>query len=96
LTLQVRDGDGAHLLADVGFGDSFRLPLHLQPDVEQNGVDGYTYRLSVHPADECWLLRRRVETDWEAQCRFSLRPHLMADFAERYHFQQTSPGSHFT
>ena len=96
LTLQVRDVDGVDWLADVGFGDSFRLPLRLQPDVEQGGGDGYTYRLAVDATDASRLVQRRGAADWEPQYRFSLRPHLMADFVERCQFQQTSPESHFT
>jgi N-hydroxyarylamine O-acetyltransferase len=96
LTLQVHDLDGAEWLADVGFGDSFRLPLRLQPEIEQDGGDGFTYRLTVDATDASWLVRRRAGTDWEAQYRFTLRPHIMADFVERCQFQQTSPESHFT
>ena len=48
------------------------------------------------PRDASWLVQRQGETDWEAQYRFTLRPHRMADFAERCLFQQTSPDSHFT
>jgi N-hydroxyarylamine O-acetyltransferase len=96
LTLQVHDVDGVNWLADVGFGDSFLLPLRLQPDVQQDGGDGTTYLLTVDATDTSWLVQRRGEADWEPQYRFGLRPHLMADFAERCHFQQTSPESHFT
>jgi N-hydroxyarylamine O-acetyltransferase len=90
------DMDGVDWLADVGFGDSFRLPLHLQPDLEQDGGDGYTYLLNVDANDSSWLVQRRGEADWESQYRFTLHPHIMADFVERCHFQQTSPESHFT
>jgi N-hydroxyarylamine O-acetyltransferase len=79
LTLQVHSLDGAEWLADVGFGDSFRLPLRLQPDLEQDGGDGYTYRLRVDAAATgeegdasdggearaaSWLLQRRGATEW--------------------------------
>jgi N-hydroxyarylamine O-acetyltransferase len=96
LTLQAQDMEGVDWVADVGFGDSFRFPLRLQSDLEQDGGDGYTYLLGTDAADASWLVRRRGEEDWEAQYRFSLRPHLMADFVERCQFQQTSPESHFT
>jgi N-hydroxyarylamine O-acetyltransferase len=33
---------------------------------------------------------------WQSQYRFTRQPHVMADFADRCHFQQTSPDSHFT
>ena len=105
LGLQVRavvvHDDGADWLADVGFGDSFRQPLRMQADVEQDGADGRRYRLRFDAADASWLMqqegqRQGGESSWEAQYRFTLEPHLMADFADRCHFQQTSPDSHFT
>jgi N-hydroxyarylamine O-acetyltransferase len=96
LTLQVRDVDGADWLTDVGFGDSFRAPLRLLPDEEQDGGDGLTYQLRADAADASWLLQRRGDADWEAQYRFTVQPHIMADFADRCLFQQTSPDSHFT
>jgi N-hydroxyarylamine O-acetyltransferase len=96
LTLLAHDLEGVVWLADVGFGDSFRLPLRLQPDVEQDGGDGYTYRLSFDATNASWLMRRRGEADWESQYLFTLRPHLMDDFVERCYFQQTSSASHFT
>jgi N-hydroxyarylamine O-acetyltransferase len=45
LTLLVHQLEGGDWLADVGFGDSFRRPLRLQADVEQEGADGRLYRL---------------------------------------------------
>jgi len=88
--------DGADWLADVGFGDSFRLPLRLQADVEQDGGDGHRYRLRFDAAEASWLMQQSGATGWESQYRFTLQPRIMADFAARCHFQQTSPTSHFT
>ena len=111
MALLVHQLGGADWLADVGFGDSFRQPLRMQPDVEQDGADGYSYRLlrvrgigagdSGDANDTSWLVQRRGtqqggETGWESQYRFTTQPHVMADFADRCHFQQTSPDSHFT
>ena len=96
MALWVRHLDGADWLADVGFGDSFRQPLRLQPDVEQDGADGRRYRLRFDANDGSWLMQQCGESGWEAQYRFTLQPHIMADFADRCHFQQTSPDSHFT
>jgi N-hydroxyarylamine O-acetyltransferase len=96
LTLQVHDVNGIDWLADVGFGDSFRLPLQLQSDTEQDGGDDLPYRLRVDAEDTSWLVQRQDGEGWETQYRFTLRPHSMADFAERCLFQQTSPDSHFT
>ncbi len=96
LTLQVHDVNGIDWLADVGFGDSFRRPLQFQSDTEQVDGDGFIYRLHVDARDDSWLVQRQGEGDWETQYRFTLRPHMLADFAERCLFQQTSPDSHFT
>lgn len=103
LTLLVRGLEDADWLADVGFGDSFRQPLRLLPDSEQDGADGAIYRLRQLEAllDEqaCWVMERRVaspDSVWEPQYRFTLRPHALADFDPRCHYQQTSPESHFT
>ena len=108
LTLLVHQVDGADWLADVGFGDSFRRPLRMEPDVEQDGGDGHTYRLREsqsrdHAQEErdqfpYWLVEQRGEavSQWEPVYRFTLRPHALTDFAERCIYQQTSPDSHFT
>lgn len=94
LTLLIHDLDGADWLADVGFGDSFRRPLRLQPEREQDGADGLTYRL--HRENDDWTLEQRNTEGWTPQYRFTLRPHPMDDFLERCAYQQTSPKSHFT
>jgi N-hydroxyarylamine O-acetyltransferase len=109
LTLLIHQVDGADWLADVGFGDSFRQPLRFQADVEQDGGDGHTYRLrvaqSLDGAQEqrgqfpYWLVEQRGDdsaVQWEPVYRFTLQPHVLADFTERCKFQQTSPDSHFT
>lgn len=105
LTLHVHHLDGIDWLADVGFGDSFRLPLQLAADVEQDGGDGHRYRLrSSNTLPEVsgdtqvtwWTLERDDGNRWEPQYRFTLQPHAMAEFAPRCQYQQTSPQSHFT
>jgi N-hydroxyarylamine O-acetyltransferase len=82
-------------LADVGFGDSFVEPLRMDERGEQ--MQGrYAYR--VEPEGDYFVMARR-EVDggeWKAQYRFTQRPHTYEDFAERCHYQQTSPESHFT
>jgi N-hydroxyarylamine O-acetyltransferase len=97
LTLQVHHLEGADWLADVGFGDSFRQPLRMRPDIEQDGADGYRYRLRHNPTDASWLMQRCGETerDGVAQYQFTLQPRIMADFADRCIYQQTAPESHF-
>jgi N-hydroxyarylamine O-acetyltransferase len=80
-------------LADVGFGDSFRLPLRLDDSEAQVQRLG-SYRLD-HQDDQVTLLRL-VDEHWEPQYRFTLRPHAITDFAAMCRFHQTSPQSHFT
>ncbi|HEY7343042.1 MAG TPA: arylamine N-acetyltransferase [Ktedonobacterales bacterium] len=109
LALLVHQVDGADWLADVGFGDSFRRPLRMEPDIEQDGADGHVYRLrgSDVPDDRraeqrqfpYWLVEQRdddSDVQWDPVYRFTLQPHALTDFAERCHYHQTSPDSHFT
>jgi N-hydroxyarylamine O-acetyltransferase len=80
-------------LADVGFGDSFVEPLLIDERGEQ--VQGrHAYRVTND--GDYFVMERREEGGWKAQYRFTLRPHVYADFAERCRYQQTSPDSHFT
>jgi N-hydroxyarylamine O-acetyltransferase len=96
MALLVHNLEDADWLADVGFGDSFRHPPRMQPDVEQDGADGRTYRLRFDTANGSWLMQQSGASGWESQYRFTLHPHSMADFADRCAFHQTSPDSHFT
>jgi len=81
-------------LADVGFGDGFRLPLRLDDTADQAQRDS-TY-LIIPDGEYSVLLRRKAGGDWTPQYRFTPQPHALADFAERCRFHQTSPESHFT
>ena len=81
-------------LADVGFGDSFVEPLRLDERGEQR-QGARSFRIEGE-GDRLILSKRDEGGDWVAQYRFSLTPHVYADYAEMCHFQQTSPESHFT
>jgi N-hydroxyarylamine O-acetyltransferase len=103
LTLLIRGLDGADWLADVGFGDSFRLPLRFEADLEQEEADGRKYRLDRENAEraenalrEYWILQQFSAEQWTSQYRFTLQPRALSDFTEMCYFQQTSPESHFT
>jgi N-hydroxyarylamine O-acetyltransferase len=81
-------------LADVGFGDSFREPLLLDERGEQ--VQGRrSYRI-LPDGDHFILMQRDGGGEWKAQYRFTLRPHVFADFEGMCRHHQTSPQSHFT
>lgn len=80
-------------LVDVGFGDSFRAPLRLEPLREQVQPEG-SYRLSQEGA--LWTWYQQNDTDWQAQYCFTLQPHTLAEFIPMCQYHQTSPQSHFT
>ncbi len=82
-------------LADVGFGDSFREPLRLDERGEQ-AEGGLAYRVDETGDGRLILVRREEGNIWKAQYRFSLEPHVYADYSEMCRFHQTSPDSHFT
>jgi len=92
LTLRV-DLDEAWL-ADVGFGEGFRLPVRLNDAADQ--PQGSSAYLIVTDGDYRALLRRIAGGGWTPQYRFTLQPRALTDFADRCHYHQTSPESHFT
>ena len=77
-------------LADVGFGDSFRLPLRLGDRGGQADAAGI-FRIVAKEDEEFELLR-----DEKPQYRFDLAPRELEDFREMCRYHQTSPESHFT
>ena len=81
-------------LADVGFGNGFRLPVRLDDAADQ--PQGDSAYLIIPDGDYRVLLRRDLGGDWTPQYRFTLQPHTLAEFADRCRFHQTSPESHFT
>jgi N-hydroxyarylamine O-acetyltransferase len=80
-------------LVDVGYGDTFRLPLRLDCGDEQS--DGLrAYRLTC--AGEIYQLwERRPGKDWERHYYFTLEPHAYVDFKAMCRYHQTSPASPF-
>jgi len=85
-------------LVDVGFGDSFLEPLHLQADLEQR-EGNQCFKLQQR--DEQWTYYKQTtsengEPTWQPRYRFTLEPRAFTDFEEACHYQQTSPESTFT
>ena len=84
-------------LVDVGFGDSFVEPLSLNerdPQVQRDRA----YRVVVDGA-HLVLMQRILAArgeEWQPQYRFTRNSHQYSDYAERCHYHQTSPLSHFT
>lgn len=81
-------------LADVGFGDSFLEPLLL--DMREEQTQGDRAYLIVPDGSYFVLKQREDGGEWTDQYRFTLEPHVYADYADMNHYQQTSPQSHFT
>jgi N-hydroxyarylamine O-acetyltransferase len=80
-------------IADVGFGDSSRLPLRLDFEGEQHGVDS-TYR--VTRTDDRWLLQRLVENNaWYDEYILRLAPLTLDDFRDACVYYETAPESYF-
>ena len=75
-------------LADVGFGDSFALPLRMNRQRAQyrSGI-GYTVA-----ADGEEFIVSAAQPEY----RFGQQPRAIEDFAGMCRFHQTSPDSHFT
>ncbi len=81
-------------IADVGFGDSFVEPLLLdEPGDQKQGARAYKF---VSEGDHRVLLQRNFDGTWAPQYRFTLTPHVYADYEAMCVHQQTSPESHFT
>jgi N-hydroxyarylamine O-acetyltransferase len=73
---------GARWLADVGFGDSFLHPLHL---------DGDNGEFEIVRGEECEVRRNGTR-----EYLFTLDPHELHEFAPMCDFQQYDPRSSFT
>ena len=83
-------------LADVGFGDSFEVPLRFNDRGEQNHGDR-SYQIKED--GNAFVLfekdNRAEHPQMQPQYRFDLTPHELHEFQERCDFFQYSPESHF-
>ncbi len=83
------------LLADVGFGDSFRDPLVLTDASPQSGgISDQAFQLR-RDGLECTLQRTRAG-ETESLFLLELRSRQLREFAGMCNYHQTSPQSHFT
>jgi N-hydroxyarylamine O-acetyltransferase len=94
LFVQVPNQAG-HWLADVGFGDSFDLPLNFEERGEQ--VQGLrSYRLE-QTTDGYITWQKNYHGSWEREYFFDLQPRKFpGDYEPAYFYHQTSPKSSFT
>ena len=88
------EADARSWLADVGFGESFLVPLRLESDLVQEG--GFMlFRLLKD--DDGWIMQAQRDPDqWDHGYRFTLEGHAPESFREMCNYQQTSPDTMFT
>lgn len=95
MVLMVNINDERYLV-DVGFGDSFLVPLNLaQPGIQSRQESGYVISMT----NGFYTLSRNTDADNLATnkplFRFELTPRSLDDFVERCDFHQYSAESHF-
>jgi len=82
-------------LADVGFGDSFNLPLNFEERGEQV-QDLRSYRLE-HTTDGYTTWQKNYDGSWERQYFFDLQPRKFpSQYESACSYHQNSPESSFT
>jgi N-hydroxyarylamine O-acetyltransferase len=88
--------DDVRYLVDVGFGDSFLIPLSLEGCELKNQSDS-TFEISAHDGFYTLSKNRYVDNRLSTQplFRFDLTPRSLEDFADRCEFHQNSSESHF-
>jgi len=82
-------------LADVGFGDSFNLPLNFGERGEQKqGLRSYRLEQTI---DGYTIRQKNYDGSWERQYFFDLQPRKFpTDYEPACSYHQTSPESSFT
>lgn len=86
--------DGVSWLADVGFGDSFLIPMRLDAGIDQEV--GFTSFRLVRERGQWIVQALSAGREWEHRYRFDLEPHDPESFQSMCDHQQTSPESTFT
>ncbi|HXY04806.1 MAG TPA: arylamine N-acetyltransferase [Terriglobales bacterium] len=81
-------------LADVGFGDSFLVPLRLKVDIEQ--PQGRRNFRIIEEAGSFHMEMAEAAAEWKREYSFSLTRRQLSDFSGMCHYHQTSPQSSFT
>ncbi len=87
-------GGSNRWLADVGFGDNFREPLHLDElEVQEEPVGAYRIE---HDGIHRIVWQHQDDGRWERNYCFTLQARQLQDFAGMCRYHQTSPESGFT
>jgi N-hydroxyarylamine O-acetyltransferase len=80
-------------IADVGFGESSRIPMRLDDPAPQGEPSG-AFRFE-HDGPEWSMWQLAASGKWTEAYRFTLTPHHIGDFAGMCEYHQTSPDSPF-
>ncbi|NMB82079.1 MAG: arylamine N-acetyltransferase [Ignavibacteria bacterium] len=83
---------GKDYLIDVGFGDSFRIPIEM-PHGLCNDISGHYKIFQIDQTN--YQLKRYEEEEWKLQYSFTNISRKLSDYSEMCDFQQDSPTSHF-
>ncbi|AJQ96155.1 arylamine N-acetyltransferase family protein [Gynuella sunshinyii] len=92
LLLSVELADGP-VIADVGFGDSFNVPLPLDGSVL---IEQHAAHKIIWENNHFSVLKRTDSTTWKPQYIFTTIPRTLEDFRQMANYHQTSPLSIFT
>ena len=85
--------DDQPIIADVGFGDSFLLPL----TAGASGCFQFDRQYRLLNDKKSWILQQKFEAeDWKSQYIFDMNPHPLHHFDAMCDFHQTSQTSIFT
>ena len=88
--------DAEEYLADVGFGDSFMLPLKFKLDEVQKDVWDF-FKISKSEDEDYYILSRSSPgNEFISQYKFGLKPRELNEYQQMCDYHQTSPESHFT
>lgn len=95
MALAVRVDEKCYL-ADVGFGDSFLVPLDLtSTDLQDGGRSAYEISSSGGLYTLSKATGSAADLHLQPLFQFTMIPHAIEDFSDRWDFHQSSPDSHF-
>jgi N-hydroxyarylamine O-acetyltransferase len=86
---------GGEWLVDVGFGDSFLLPMPLEVGIKHQDPSGY-YIIETYGKDSFRLEASENDRDYTPQYFFTRTERQLEDYTQGCIYHQTSPESSFT
>ncbi len=82
-------------LVDVGFGDSFILPIKLEIDLLQPQY-GFIYKIVKHDDENLKLMRSQDGNEFNDQYIFTRKERALEEYTKMCIYNQTSPQTSFT